>query len=246
MTIKLFVQCGIKGHPEEREEGIPINDGTIGNTSEWAGSFHILSMGRQYRSYVSESFPNYNPREELLPLDNFLTLSRKNPSQQVIGNFGECIGAIFARGRLGTPIKRIVPLITNRSIKRPDFMMNLEGSNIRNEFIDVIPAGQFPHLESLNWWPVEAKASSGQGAPAQKLRALTQLLSFWKNERENLRLSVGYGLILTYVYKEPVRKVIASIILPRDPANLYRELGMNHTDQELFQTTRGFLYDCGG
>lgn len=241
-NINLFIQLGIWG--ETKPNGsVPLNDNTIGNTSDWAGSFHIFSMERHHSSYISRRLPQFHPREELPPLDNFISLTRKNPSQQVIGNFGESIGAIFARNILNTPIKRIVPLATNRAIKRPDYMMRLDGSEIRDIFNKVIPPHEkFPYLDDLNWWPVEAKAvASEKSMFGQKRRALIQLLSFWKNERENLHSSIGYGMILTYVYHDP-RKLIANIILPKDPSRLYEELQVDPSDKELYQIGCRVLY----
>lgn len=246
--IQLFIQRGIRRRPTPNGT-IFINNETVGSVSDWAGSFHILSMGRHHRSYTSATFPRLHSRVDLPHLDYYQKLNCKNSSQQVIGNFGECIGAIFARRKLGASINNIVPLTTNRTFKRPDYMMYLEGSNIRKLFAEEIPPNiPFPHLEYLNWWPVESKAVASQNDFTQKKRALIQLLSFWKKERENLQLSIGYGMILTYFYREPA-KILASLILPKEPEELYDYLGEIPNEGkngllEHYQTAARYIYDC--
>jgi len=248
MDRTLKIQCGI--NPEPIPNGtVFINDETIGNTSDWAGSFLIFSMERHHISYTSGRSPRLpSPRDYFPPLDYYRRLSNKNPSQHVIGNFGECVAAIFARRKLGASINDIIPLTTNRAIKRPDYFMNLEGTNIHNLFDTVIPhETPFPHMEYLNWWPVESKAVAGRNDFWQKKRALIQLLSFWKSERVNIQLSIGYGMIVTYHYQNPIQ-VTVSLILPRERDELYDYLeGPTPAEggpENYYQTAARYLYDC--
>ena len=248
MDRQLLIQCGNAG-PIQRNEDIFIDNDTIGNTSDWAGPFHILSMGRHHRSYLEENFPNVHMTKDLPPLDIYQKLNNKNPSQQVIGNFGESVAAIFARSKLDARLEDIVPLTSRHTVERPDYLMFLKGNNIKNIFSGIIPNDSpFPHLECQNWWPVESKASKQQRGTSQKKEALHQVISYWKNDRKNLQLAVGYGIILTYVYKNPV-SVIASIILPKEPGRLYRHLGkkipvMSAKKLKYYQTAAGFLHEC--
>lgn len=247
--VQLIIQRGIKGLPLPNGN-IPLDDDTVGITSEWAGSFHILSMGLHHRSYLAKTFPQLVRYSDFPVLEDYQNLPYKNPSQQVIGNFGECIGAIFAHNRLDVPICNIIHLTTRRAIKRPDYIMKLDGANIRNIFSGILPPEvSFPYLSEVNWWPVESKATARSGtASSQKEEALTQLLTFWKNESEQFRLATGYGMILTYQYNAPAT-IIASLILPRDQGKLIEclanEISSENTEKnEYYQRAMRCLYDC--
>jgi hypothetical protein len=247
MDRTLNIQCGINPDPIPNGTVFISND-SIGNTSDWAGSFHIFSMERHHRSYTSGRLPRLPSPRDFPDFGSYRNLSNKNPSQQVIGNFGECVAAIFARRKLGASINDVIPLTTHRAIKRPDYLMKFEGVNVRNLFDSVIPHGiPFPHMDYLNWWPVESKAVAGRNDFGQKRRGLIQLLSFWNSEGDNVKLSVGYGMIVTYHYKNPIQ-VTVSLILPREQSELFDYLNGPTREEdgsdEYYRTAAGYLYAC--
>jgi hypothetical protein len=253
MDIPLNIQLGISG--ELTNVGsIFLNPETIGNSSSWAGSYHILSMGRHYRDYISYAFPemqtNYFP-----PIENYFQLTTKNAAQQVIGNFGECVAAIFARRFLNARIGNINLLKTKKKIQMPDYLMDLENDQIRNFFDEILPSGFLLQSQSSQkWWPVESKATTSFSDNDPRKKAINQLLSFWLNEKSNLPDSIGYGMIVSYAYDEP-REVLISLIIPENPEKLKNLLGNKPTKVRdkvkmkkkmsvFYRKSLEFLYDC--
>ncbi len=245
MKITLKIQRGINQTPKKIGD-LPLNAETIGTTSEWAGSYHILFMKQHYRSYLSSQFPHFQPNMFFPHLDNFSQLTIKNPSQQVIGNIGECVAAIFARNKLHADIPDIHLLKTKRKIKIPDYLMKLDGDHIRYQFPRLIPSAVDPYFNTKSWWPVESKATSNIQETDPRKKAIKQLISFWYHEKAKLQNSLGYGMIVTFVYEEPYQ-VIVSLILPKKPERLrkyFEDHPYTSEDDLFFQESARFLYGC--
>jgi hypothetical protein len=227
--IPVKVQLGIYGDGHSSGT-LDLNEQTIGNSSSWAGSYHILSMGRHYHDYI------YHPESELptdqvFPkLDTFGQLTSKIKSQQVVGNIGECIAALLARNRLSANVSDIVLLTMNAKRMRPDYLMNLEGSQIRGLFYQLpLEEKQLSYFTDKRWWPVESKATKKIGSINSREKGLSQLISFWAKEKESLQDSAGCALIVTFFYEDSVRahqeyEIWVSLILPWNRSDLITQL----------------------
>jgi len=229
MDIPVKVQLGIYG--KEIDSGIlPLGEGTVGNSSSWAGSYHILSMGRHYCDYIYRPEPELQSVIEFPKFDCFSRLTSKTKSQQVVGNIGECIAGIFARKRLRANISDIALLTTNAKRMRPDYLMNLNGPEIRGLFSQMpLSENHVSYLADKRWWPVESKATKKIGSIDSREKGLSQLISFWAKEKESLQETVGCGLIVTFFYEDSVQahqeyEIWVTLILPSNKPNLITQL----------------------
>ena len=74
MNVPVRIQLGILGHREPLNP-IQLDVGSVGAASSWAGSYHVLAMGRHYDDYVVTGsqinlppiagFPVVHPYEKL-------------------------------------------------------------------------------------------------------------------------------------------------------------------------------------
>jgi len=255
-NIPVKVQLGING--TEKDGGfLPLDHQTIGNSSSWAGSYHILFMGRHYDDYIYRPTPELQSVLNFPKLGCFGRLTSKSKSQQVVGNIGECIAALLARDRLNADIADIALLTTTAKRMRPDYLMNLEGSEIRSLFAGVpLDSRQLSYLARKRWWPVESKATKRNDSIDSRKKALKQLISFWLKEKGELPEPVGYGLIVTFFYEdsdvehEP-EKILVSLILPSDYSGLLEhfqnskfKIRDKRTKEETYLATFGFFHDC--
>jgi len=256
MSIPVKVQLGING-AEEDSGSLDINEETIGNSSSWAGSYHILFMGRHYDDYIYHPAPGLQSVLNFPKLSCFGRLTAKTKSQQVVGNIGECIAALLVRDRLNADIADIALLTTTAKRMRPDYLMNLEGSEIRSLFSEVpLDQRQLSYLERKRWWPVESKATKRNYNIDSRIKALKQLISFWLKEKGKLPEPVGYGLIVTFFYEdsdvehEP-EKIVVSLILPSDYPGLmgqFKDPKFRSPDkgikEKTYLTTFRYFYEC--
>lgn len=235
--IPIKVQLGIYGK-DYPGGSLGLNEQTIGNSSSWAGSYHILSMGRHYRDYIYRPEPELQEDQDFPPLDSFSRLTSKTKSQQVIGNIGECIAALLARNRLSAEVHDIVLLTTNAKRMRPDYLMNLDGPLIRGLFSQIpLTKNHLSYFADKRWWPVESKATKKVGSIDSREKGLSQLISFWAKEKESLQDSAGCGLIVTFFYEDSIQvhqeyEIWVSLIIPSNKPDLITQLNDSRFDSK--------------
>ena len=243
MEIKLTTQLGLRGR-KELQDPIWLDVGSVGATSAWAGSYHVLAMGRHYDDYVITGRTATLPPITGIPAAHpYQRLTGKIRAAGVTGNIGEAIAALFARRYLDADIGDIAHIKPRRPFQRrksPDYLMRLQ-SRMPGIFTDNIPVETT--FDWPKWWPVESKArSTDAGTQAGRKDALKQLSVYWSvlaNSEPNV---VGYGLIVSFTYQPP-REVCVSLILPRNPDNLARYLGANGEKLE-DSVLRKYLHEC--
>ena len=183
--------------------------------STWAGSYHILEMGRHYQDYVlNGQMPSLTPLSVIPAACPYQRLTTKIRASGVTGNIGEVIASIFARRVLKADVADIAHLeIRGKRVKTPDYLMRI-GTRLQ------------PALSALNaakllsggpdWWPVESKARASKTAASGARRdAFQQLVAYWSLLATSRQMGVGYGLIVTFTY-QPLREVCVSVIVPKN------------------------------
>ena len=206
MNVDLRVQLGIRG-TSHLLNPIYLDVASVGVASSWAGSYHILSMGRHYDDYVISDRIIRLPRITGFPAAHpYERLTGKIRAAGVTGNIGEVIAAIFARRYMMAGIGDIAPIRQRRPFRRrkaPDYLMRL-GGLMPGPFNQVLPDDQSFNLP--DWWPVESKARNTDARSNSGRRdALNQLMTYWALLANSQPQTVGYCLIITFTYQSPRR-----------------------------------------
>jgi hypothetical protein len=232
MNVRLRVQLGLRGSLRLLNP-MWLDTGSVGATSSWAGSYHVLSMGRHYDDYVITRRTISLPPIVGIPAAHpYERLAGKIRAAGVTGNIGEAIAALFARRNLTAGVGDIAHVRPRRPFRRrkaPDYLMRL-GGLMPGPFSGVLPTTA-PSLWPT-WWPVESKArSTDAGSVAGRRDALKQLVAYWSLLANSQPSVMGYGLIVAFTYQPP-REVRASLILPSNQALLVQELQQKREDIE--------------
>src|ERR1700687_3451743 len=107
MNVDVYLQLGING-PQASCGSIVLDVPKVGATSSWAGSYHVLSMGRHYDDYVITGYmPSLPPITGIPAAHPYQRLAGKVRATGVTGNIGEAIAAIFARECVRAAIREI-------------------------------------------------------------------------------------------------------------------------------------------
>jgi hypothetical protein len=98
MLFPVFIRRGLHGPMTQLQSQLDINSQVMNSISTYAGSYHILSMGRHFNAYViSSSGPPAIPHPTGLPhAYPYLALANKVRSAGVTGNIGEGVAGIVA------------------------------------------------------------------------------------------------------------------------------------------------------
>jgi hypothetical protein len=159
MWVDVKAKVGFNGVPRKLV-CLGLDTGSVGSTSSWSGSFHVLAMGRHYDEYA------VTPRTVLFPgipgfaiAHPYMRLAGRIRAAGVTGNIGEAIAAIFAVRGLGLRIGDILHVRPNQAFcqrKAPDYVMRM-GHVLPGLFQPIWPSncGVLPAR-----WPVESKARS--------------------------------------------------------------------------------------
>lgn len=243
MRVETRVQLGLWGTCQSLDP-LWLDTGSIGATSSWAGSYHVLSMGRHYDDYVITGRTIGLPTIVGIPTAHpYERLTGKIRAAGVTGNIGEAIAAIFARRVLKAGVRKIAHVRPRRPFRRrraPDYLMRLENL-MPGPFSAVVPLDASPAWPI--WWPVESKARTTESSSDVGRRdALRQLTAYWSLLVNSQPQIAGYGIIIVFTYRPP-REVRASIILPKNPTKLVQELQQNRENIE-DSTLRSCLYGC--
>ena len=224
MNVGLSVQLGIQGSVRPL---VPIwlDVGSVGATSTWAGSYHVLAMGRHYDDYmVTPRIPNLPSIPGFPAAHPYERLAGKIRAPGITGNIGEAIAALFARRYLNAGTGDVAHIKPRRPFRRrrsPDYMMRLGG------LLPGVFSAILPNLATFTWptWmPVESKArSTDAGAAGARRDALRQLTAYWTMLAGSQPGAAGYGIVVTFNYQLP-REVRASLFIPSNQTRLISEL----------------------
>jgi hypothetical protein len=234
VDVPVTVKVGTRG-PEVGIGALTLDSTSVGATASWAGSYHILEMGRHYDDYVVSS--------RLLSLPAIPSFPRAHPYQRltgkiraagVTGNIGECVGALFARRILAAApgdVAHLQPSQPFQPVRTPDYLMRI-GRLLPGPFL--VPSSNPPSFP--DWIPVESKARTTEAAANDAARdAIAQLAEHWRRAPA----SAGYGLVVTLTYRDP-RELTATLVLPRDPTNFVADLRSANTPAQI----RRLLVGC--
>lgn len=241
MNVDVNIQVGLTGR-RQRLSPIWLDAASIGAASQWAGSYHVLSMGEHYDDYVVTSRVLTLPSIHGIPRAHpYERLTGKIRAAGVTGNIGEAVAAIFARRYLMTTIGEIAHVRPRQPFRRrryPDYLMRL-GRSMPNIFGSILPTNQ--SFNWPDWWPVESKArTTGGGCKLARRDALRQLIAYWSLLVSAQPSIVGFGLIVTFAYRPP-REVHVNIMLPHDQQRLVSLLRADGENSDL-RETRMCLY----
>jgi len=244
MYVDVHIQTGIQG-PRSLLGVTWLDSASVGAVSAWAGSYHVLAMGRHYDDYVITSRILGLPAiPGMPPAHPYERLAGKIRDAGVTGNIGEAIAALVARRFFGVAITDIAHVRPRRPFRRrkaPDYLMRL-GHLMPGVFAPVIPIG--PSFAWPNWWPVESKARSApSGCVTARREALRQLTAYWSILVASQPQVVGFGVIVTLTYRPP-REVRASVILPSSQGNLVSELNDGAGEDADLGRVRRWLHAC--
>jgi hypothetical protein len=201
-----------KTHPAKSLGNLPAPPSLIDTTGGFAGSCHVLEMGRHYTEYVGTGRPV--PRLPGVPglrsLSSIEQLKIKTRAADITGNIGEILAGIVADTTLDLGIHRIAHIKTKKTMQTPDFM--LVSTRKFHDFIRAnIPLAGRPLPV---WWPLESKARY-RSIPNSCIKgALSQLFSYWYSIRKEYPAGVGYGIVVASSFSRRVIKI--HVFVPKD------------------------------
>ena len=158
MTYPVLVRRGLFG-AEQPLNSVTLDPRVMNSISAYAGSYHILEMGRHFYEYVisSAGLPRFPLCPGLPPAYPFLALSNKLRAAGVTGNIGEGVCGVVADAIFGLPFGTFlhVNLKPGGGLRKtPDYMFQL-GPYLPGPCLPVWAPG-LPALPT--WSPVESKA----------------------------------------------------------------------------------------
>ncbi len=222
MFVPLLYQIGLDGETTRLPSAIELDSPSVGDTSRWAGSYHVLEMADHYDDYViSNRIPSLRRVPGFDIAHAYCRLTNRLRDPGVTGNIGEAIAALFAVRCLGASprdIAHLRPRKAYRGTKSPDYIMRI-GSSLSAKLPTHFPSRTFPSLPGD--WPVESKARNNAVAAKQaREAAFRQLCFYWSKCRSS---SVGFGAIVCLTYETP-RELRANFFVPKDLPGLISAL----------------------
>ena len=213
-----YTNVGVHKHVSDK---VYIRAGQVEAAAGYAGSCHVLEMGRHYAEYVryKEQFPSF-PRAPGFPHSPYLNqLDIKSRASNVTGNIGEIIAGVVARRTLKIDAAGIALLKTSPNSQTPDYLLQRtpEFTSVLAEIAPALAGVTLPE-----WWPMESKARSDGGVACVQ-GALKQLAAYWYHNRYSDPDSVGYGIVVAACFKRP-RSVSVHLFAPEDQAALITHL----------------------
>lgn len=206
---------GVYKHISDR---LRIESLQVDTTAGYAGSCHVLEMGRHYSEYVRYRgrFPAFRSVPGF-PAGNYLRqLDTKSRASNITGNIGEIIAGIVARRTLKIDPGGIAHLKTNIFSKTPDYLLN-PTTDFEQILADIEPS--LAAVTLPDWWPLESKARAGGRWRDVLMEALRQLAAYWYYHRHTAPQRVGYGVVVATEFGRP-RRVRVFIFAPSNQAAL--------------------------
>lgn len=215
---------------------LDIKSAEVDAASGYAGSCHVLEMGRHYSEYARYrgQFPRF-PRVPGFPKSHYLRrLSTKARASNITGNIGEIVGGLVAEITLCIDPGGIAHLKESNSARTPDYLL-LSTPKFEAILKDIVPALAVPPAPVLPpWWPMESKARRG-GVKAAVREGLKQLAVYWYRTRHSHIRRAGYGIVVGTELERP-RRVCVHVFAPADQAGLIAHL-RGQVDYESFRAS---------
>jgi hypothetical protein len=201
---------------------IRVASSQVDTAAGYAGSCHVLEMGRHYSEYVRYRgrFPSFPPTAGFPAGDYLRQLDTKSRASNVTGNIGEIVGGLVARRTLKIKASHIAHLKANTFSQTPDYLL---GPSPRFESIirDIVPLP--PGTRLPDWWPMETKARGDKNWKSAVRDALRQLAAYWYDNCIKAPHRVGYGITVAVELARP-RRVRVVVFVPSNQAALTTHL----------------------
>lgn len=195
-----------------------ISASSVDIAGEYAGSGHVLEMGRHFTAYASygASWPRFGFPVAMPAWNPAPRLMWRGRAADVTGNIGEIITGIVAKQVFRANVFEIAHLEARRDGRTPDYLIvNSEG--VRTYVADFVDMAE---SDLPFYWPVESKAWSRPDGQRDAIRdALRQLADFWLDTRQGNEQGVGYGVIVGVQLAYP-RTISVYILVPKSAASL--------------------------
>src|SRR5437588_3068126 len=210
-----YANPGVRSHVSDR---LRIESLQVDTTAGYAGSCHVLEMGRHFSEYVRDRgrYPAFRSVPGF-PAGNYLRqLDTKSRASNVTGNIGEIVAGIVARRTLKIDIGGIAHLKANTFSQTPDYLLS-PTTAFEQVLVDIEPT--LASMTFPDWWPMEAKARAGGRWRDVVLEALRQLTAYWYFNCYTAPERVGYGVVVATEFERP-RRVRVLVFVPSDQAGL--------------------------
>jgi hypothetical protein len=179
--------------PAHRFKNIDVRARHIDAAGSFAGSYHVIEMGRQYSDYVryAHHFPNFPAIPGFPTTHQVDQLDVKTRAADITGNIGETLAGIVAHRTLGFDAGRIAHLKVDG--RTPDYLLHRTPgfSRILRRYIPALKGRGLPR-----WWAMESKARSKGFSSTEIKEALRQLVAYWYQIQPIYPQGVGYGIII--------------------------------------------------
>jgi hypothetical protein len=193
---------------------IIILSNEIETTGNYAGSSHVLEMGRHYEDYARYDWevPPFLKVSGFPTSASMLQLEMKARCPGVTGNIGETLAGIVAFQTLKCDSADIAHLVVQSKQKTPDFLVRMS-PDLQPLLIKLSPS--LSTLSLPSWWPLESKIRSGAMTPGVINQGLQQLAALWYRMKEDQPDGVGFGIVVGVGLKKP-RQIRIHFFLPEN------------------------------
>lgn len=145
--------------PTTLPKDLPILAGDIETAGGYAGSCHVLEMGKHFEDYARYDWegPSFTTIAGFPTGPTTQHLKTKARSPGVTGNIGKSVAGIVAVQILNSDSKDIAHLVVKSKQKTPDFLIR-DSAGDRSLLTSVMPA--LSSKQPPPWWPLESKIRS--------------------------------------------------------------------------------------
>jgi hypothetical protein len=222
-------KLGLEGK-ELSKHVLQIDSSMIGGAGGLYGTQHILQLGRHFDHYyvrqksfgIGKAIGIYSQAPQCKPCF-------KTHSSDIVGQIGECLGALIMRRLVGLSTLAIEPLVVQQNRKTPDFRVYLTSNQLSR--IGIIPDDDISVSQFPDEWPLETKSRPQNKKTASTFyEALTQLANYWLLRGPQEENVIGYGFI-AIVY-DKLSRVDMHVVLPKQPDRI----------KELIETVHSMEY----
>jgi hypothetical protein len=193
---------------------LDLDAAVIGGASGPYGSRHLLQLGRHFDHYYDRRrvLPIWQTRGIYSRLPNF-SGDLKSHANDVVGQIGECSGALIMRRIVGLSTSEIEPLVVDANRKTPDFRVYLQPNALQQ-----IGLPQ-PPVPLPAEWPLESKSRPNHSDSRDGFyEALQQIATYWLLRSPQEPSVVGYGLIV--VAFGNLSQINMHVVTPTQPSGI--------------------------
>ncbi len=197
---------GLNG-PELVNTTLDLDAVVVGGVCGPFGTRHLLQMGRHFDHYYDRlrRIPIWQTRGIYSGLPSFQN-EFKAHSNDVKGQFGECLGALIMRRIIGLSTSEIEPLVVDANRKTPDFRVYWSNA-------DVLLQGQSQLPQIPDEWPLECKATPNASSSRNGFfEGLPQIATYWLLRGPQMHNVVGFGLIC--VAHNDLKEFTVHVVVP--------------------------------